>query len=213
MATRTTRSRGPVLGFQTTPNRYSSSPSPSSSSSSGFTSTFSSSYSRSTNNFFQRRSPSPTHYTTTTTNSSSPSVRFSSSTSPSQSIVTSPRDTHQQFLLKKRSSSSSSSSSSSQQQKKTCMCSPTTHPGSFRCSLHKNLKTNMVSFPSNRLNPMRRSAMTNSLVRIGTVEGDLVKRALAALIRPSSHQQKRRETFTPKPSRLSIMTKADNDDF
>lgn len=52
--------------------------------------------------------------------------------------------------------------------------------------------------------------MTNSLVRIGTVEGDLVKRALAALIRPSSHQQRRRGDFQPKPSRLSIMSKAEH---
>lgn len=53
--------------------------------------------------------------------------------------------------------------------------------------------------------------MTNSLVRIGTVEGDLVKRALAALIRPSSHQQRRRAGFEPRPSRLSVMSKAEED--
>ncbi|KAI3822392.1 hypothetical protein L1987_09982 [Smallanthus sonchifolius] len=95
--------------------------------------------------------------------------------------------------------------------KKTCMCSPTTHPGSFRCSLHKNYNNNnqAITYSPNRLNA-RRSAMTNSLVRIGTVEGgDLVKRALAALIRPSSHQQRRRSAFEPRPSRLSIMSKAD----
>ncbi|XP_058724880.1 uncharacterized protein LOC131596287 [Vicia villosa] len=91
-------------------------------------------------------------------------------------------------------------------QKKTCMCSPTTHPGSFRCSLHKNIGSN--SLPSNRLN-MRRSAMKNSLVRIGGVEGEWVKRALTALIRPSSHQQKRRNAFEPRSSRLSVMSKAD----
>ncbi|KAI7753796.1 hypothetical protein M8C21_022232, partial [Ambrosia artemisiifolia] len=93
--------------------------------------------------------------------------------------------------------------------KKTCMCSPTTHPGSFRCSLHKSYGNNnnsqTVSYSPNRLN-MRRSAMTNSLVRIGTVEGgDLVKRALAALIRPSSHQQRRRAAFEPRPSRKEIL--------
>ncbi|WRX33787.1 hypothetical protein QQP08_026274 [Theobroma cacao] len=37
--------------------------------------------------------------------------------------------------------------------------------------------------------------MTNSLVRIGGVEGDWVKRALTALIRPSSHQQRRRAAY------------------
>ncbi|GAU15070.1 hypothetical protein TSUD_08080 [Trifolium subterraneum] len=97
-------------------------------------------------------------------------------------------------------------------QKKTCMCSPTTHPGSFRCSLHKNNGSNSInnadSYPSTRLN-MRRSAMKNSLVRIGGVEGEWVKRALTALIRPSSHQQKRRSAFEARPSRLSVMCKAD----
>ncbi|KAK9072833.1 hypothetical protein SSX86_009268 [Deinandra increscens subsp. villosa] len=95
--------------------------------------------------------------------------------------------------------------------KKTCMCSPTTHPGSFRCSLHKNYNTSpAMTYSPNRLNA-RRSAMTNSLVRIGTVEGgDDVKRALAALIRPSSHQQRRRSAFEPRRSRLSIMFKADD---
>ncbi|KAG8379768.1 hypothetical protein BUALT_Bualt07G0123800 [Buddleja alternifolia] len=97
--------------------------------------------------------------------------------------------------------------------KKTCMCSPTTHPGSFRCSLHKNAAYNngnqTSSYRSSHQLNMRRSAMTNSLVRIGTVEGDLVRRALAALIRPSSHSLRRRGDFQPRPSRLSVMAKAD----
>ncbi|KAK7283106.1 hypothetical protein RIF29_12392 [Crotalaria pallida] len=99
-------------------------------------------------------------------------------------------------------------------QKKTCMCSPTNHPGSFRCSLHKNINNNnghhSDPYPSNRLSlNMRRSAMKNSLVRIGGVEGgEWVKRALTALIRPSSHQQRRRSAFEPRPSRLSVMSKA-----
>ncbi|KAJ6829186.1 uncharacterized protein M6B38_267090 [Iris pallida] len=95
--------------------------------------------------------------------------------------------------------------------RRTCMCSPTSHPGSFRCSLHKRLQAEppapASSAPPSRLN-MRRSAMTNSLVRIGTVEGDLVRRALAALIRPSSHQQRRRAGFCPRPSRLSVVSTA-----
>ncbi|XP_076933208.1 uncharacterized protein LOC143599028 [Bidens hawaiensis] len=166
------------------------------------TSTFSS------GSIFQNRSaPHVNVYGTTTTSSSSSSVRFSFDNnrpiSPSRSITSVPRNPTQ---------------------KKTCMCSPTSHPGSFRCSLHKlknsnnnnnnsrnnhhNMNTN--TYPSNRLNA-RRSAMTNSLVRIGTVEGgDLVKRALVALIRPSSHQQRRRSSFQQKPSRLSVMSKAEN---
>ncbi|CAH8357411.1 unnamed protein product [Eruca vesicaria subsp. sativa] len=93
-----------------------------------------------------------------------------------------------------------------------CMCSPTTHPGSFRCSLHKNVANphgqGTASFTTNSLN-MRRSAMTNSLVRIGGVEGEWVRRSLTTLIRPSSHHLKRRAAFQPRPSRLSIMSRAD----
>ncbi|CAM8970136.1 unnamed protein product [Rhodiola kirilowii] len=102
--------------------------------------------------------------------------------------------------------------------KKTCMCSPTTHPGSFRCSIHKRVNNiggggaGSISSPyiSNRLYA-RRSAVTktNSLMRLGTVEGYFVKRALAALIRPSSHQQRRSSGFQPRPTRLSVMSTAD----
>lgn len=100
--------------------------------------------------------------------------------------------------------------------RRTCMCSPTNHPGSFRCSLHKGTAANnsrvsnnsrTTSCGSSSRLTLRRSAMKNSIVRIGTVEGDLVKRALAALIRPSSHNQRRRGEFRPRPSRLSAMSK------
>lgn len=127
---------------------------------------------------------------------SAPSVRFSidRSISPRRSMAVSQRD---QVVRK-------------QIPKRTCLCSPTTHPGSFRCSMHKNVKnTPSISYSPSRLNA-RRSAMTNSLVRIWSVEGDLVKRALASLIRPSSHHQRRRGDFQPRPSRLSRMSKADN---
>ncbi|KAL7162220.1 hypothetical protein ACSBR2_042660 [Camellia fascicularis] len=146
---------------------------------------------------FFARSSSPTRVNLRGSGSSSPSVRFSIDrpTSPSRSFSVNQKQSNKPFSG----------------QKKTCMCSPTNHPGSFRCSLHKNAnnRPQTVSYHSNRLNA-RRSAMTNSLVRIGTVEGDLVKRALAALIRPSSHQQRRRADFQPRPSRLSIMSKAED---
>ncbi|XP_076951563.1 uncharacterized protein LOC143624961 [Bidens hawaiensis] len=137
----------------------------------------------------------------------SSSVKFSLSNrsgSPNRSVSVSSRD---QVVRKQNAANPLKNPP-----KKTCMCSPTTHPGSFRCSLHKNYNNNnnqTVTYSPNRLNA-RRSAMTNSLVRIGTVEGDLVKRALAALIRPSSHQQRRRSAFEPRPSRLSVMSKADD---
>ncbi|KAJ0794651.1 hypothetical protein HanPI659440_Chr04g0141511 [Helianthus annuus] len=157
---------------------------------------------------------------------SSPSVRFSIDhrhTSPNRSISQNNKIANVTSSSRNVTSSSGNNNKVpwSYGSKKTCLCSPTTHPGSFRCSLHKNLNVrsnnsnvnggagdNTVSYRSHRLHA-RRSAMTNSLVRIGTVEGDLVKRALAALIRPSSHQQRRRCDFQPRPSRLSVMSKAE----
>ncbi|XP_047327320.1 uncharacterized protein LOC124930987 [Impatiens glandulifera] len=170
-----------------------------SSSSSAFASSISGLSSNSSGGFFTR-SASPTRVNFGSSQTSQ-SIRFSidRSTSPGRSIAVANKP-------KQKVSS----------QKKTCMCSPTTHPGSFRCSLHKNGNNRQSSqnqpttYHSNRLYA-RRSAMTNSLVRIGTVEGDLVRRALAALIRPSSHQQRRRADFQPRPSRLSIMSKAEDD--
>ncbi|KAI3446835.1 hypothetical protein Pfo_003500 [Paulownia fortunei] len=200
------RSSGPVLR-STSPsgrfNRHFTAHTPSlhsSSSSSSFASATSSAFSTTRS---LRRPTSPTRvnlykYT-------SPSLSFSMDRpgSPNRSISVSTR-------VEKPPAAATAS------QKRTCMCSPTNHPGSFRCSLHKAGFANNRVFSnpqtvscgsSSRLN-MRRSAMTNSLVRIGTVEGDLVKRALAALIRPSSHQQRRRGEFRPRPSRLSVMSKA-----
>ncbi|XP_049410219.1 uncharacterized protein LOC125873349 [Solanum stenotomum] len=146
------------------------------------------------------RSTSPTRVNLRRSVSPSPSVRFSSS--PNRSISIFPRKPQQ----------NSHPLPSASNQKKHCTCSPTTHPGSFRCSLHKhttNRSRGQSYYSSHQLN-MRRSAMANSLVRIGTVEGELVKRALAALIRPSSHQLRRRCDFQPRLSRLSVMSKAED---
>lgn len=205
MAVTGRRSSGPVLRSVSPSGRFSTSSSASRSISSS-----SSKFASSTTTFSARssglvhRSTSPTRVNYRSSSSSTASVRFSldRSLSPSRSI--SVLNSQRQMVQKPGKTSLP---------KKTCMCSPTNHPGSFRCSLHKsfgngsNRMSQTVPYNSNRLN-MRRSAMTNSLVRIGTVEGDLVKRALAALIRPSSHQQRRRENFKARATRLSRMTKA-----
>ncbi|ONH98604.1 hypothetical protein PRUPE_7G256900 [Prunus persica] len=172
------------------------------SSSSAFASSTSSFSSRSSS-FFQRAA-SPTRLNLASSSPSAQSVRFSLDRpiSPSRSISVTPHgNSNHHNAVKSRQISN---------QKRTCMCSPTNHPGSFRCSLHKNFSSHVTAsapYSQNRLNA-RRSAMTNSLVRIGGVEGDLVRRALSALIRPSSHSQRRRADFRPRPSRLSTMSKS-----
>lgn len=210
-----TRSSGPVLRSLSPSGRFYTGSSNASiqSTASAFASSTSSSFSSPSSAFFNRRQDHHSHYNHTdyhhhrsasptrvnlyTSSALSPAVRFSiehRSISPNRSITVS----------KKNGPISAS--------RKTCMCSPTTHPGSFRCSLHKNQgggDHHTTPYPNNRLH-MRRSAMTNSVVRIGSVEGEWVKRALTALIRPSSHQQRRRAGFHPRQSRLSIMSKAES---
>ncbi|XP_059458876.1 uncharacterized protein LOC132188446 [Corylus avellana] len=188
------------------PSGYSSSSSAFASSCSSFASRSSTFFTRSSTpvNLHGRRSCSPSPYSYPSKSPSpSPSVRFSieRATSPGRSSIS----------VRMQGSNNAVSSN----KKKACTCSPTTHPGSFRCSLHKASATrgedhgHRQKTASYHLS-LRRSAMTNSLVRIGGVEGgDLVKRALSALIRPSSHHQRRRAAFHPRPSRLSLMSKAD----
>ncbi|CAL5008211.1 unnamed protein product [Urochloa decumbens] len=105
-----------------------------------------------------------------------------------------------------------------------CACSPTTHPGSFRCALHRGAQAKTAASPvatqqapvSSRLSAPRRASMANPLVRIAAVEGgDQIRRALASLVRPppsSSSQQHRRRAFRCRPSRLSAMSSAADDE-
>ncbi|KAJ3687008.1 hypothetical protein LUZ61_016172 [Rhynchospora tenuis] len=148
-------------------------------------------------------SPTCTSSHSLLTRSASPTrVNFSSSHQPSPSVKFSLPISHRPISPNRNISAVKPAP------RRSCMCSPTTHPGSFRCSLHKGERYARSAPPSSSRLNARRSAMTNSLIRISTVEGDLVKRALAALIRPSSHQQRRRGEFRPRPSRLSAMSKA-----
>ncbi|CAL5020064.1 unnamed protein product [Urochloa decumbens] len=113
--------------------------------------------------------------------------------------------------------------------RRTCMCSPTNHPGSFRCSLHKERKAphgghgpKPTSPPSpgssspttSRLGAAASRRMGSALVRIGAVEGgEWARRALAATARPSpaaqqSQHRRRVGGFRPRPSRLSAVSMA-----
>ncbi|KAF8115848.1 hypothetical protein N665_0025s0293 [Sinapis alba] len=207
-----TKSSGSVLHSQSPSSRFCGayskaipSSSSSSSSSSAFASSTSSSFSSPSSAFFSNhhdnhnshhRSASPTRVNLYNPQPIAQSFRYSldsRSISPTNRSISKPQPSSSHKISSPRR----------------CMCSPTTHPGSFRCSRHKNVANphgqGTASYPANSLN-MRRSAMTNSLVRIGGVEGEWVRRALTTLIRPSSHHLKRRAAYQPRPSRLSIMS-------
>ncbi|KAJ0230646.1 hypothetical protein HA466_0305190 [Hirschfeldia incana] len=190
-------------------------PSSSSSSSSAFASSTSSTFSSPSSSFFSNhRSASPTRVNLfTTPQPMSQSFRYSLDTrsnSPTHRSISVSKKPHPSSGHKISDTKTPSTAAAAARRR--CMCSPTTHPGSFRCSLHKNVANphgqGTASYTANSLN-MRRSAMTNSLVRIGGVEGEWVRRSLTTLIRPSSHHLRRRAAFQPRPSRLSVMSKAD----
>ncbi|CAM0942792.1 unnamed protein product [Alopecurus aequalis] len=110
------------------------------------------------------------------------------------------------------SASSPRASSAAVRSRRSCMCSPTNHPGSFRCSLHKERRQEAPSSPPSpvstgdstcRLGGAKR--MGNALVRLGgAVESRTwARRALA----PSPHRRRAGGgSFRPRPSRLSAVS-------
>ncbi|ESQ42058.1 hypothetical protein EUTSA_v10015868mg [Eutrema salsugineum] len=108
-------------------------------------------------------------------------------------------------------------------QKIKCLCSPTTHPGSFRCSFHRRLeneKNGTLGSSSAKRNTcgnttrnsalnLRKAALVNSLAKIGSVEAERFRKSLAAtMVKPnSSLHTRRRNEFRPRPSRFYALHK------
>uniref|UniRef100_A0ACD5ZDI5 Uncharacterized protein n=1 Tax=Avena sativa TaxID=4498 RepID=A0ACD5ZDI5_AVESA len=94
-----------------------------------------------------------------------------------------------------------------------CMCSPTNHPGSFRCSKHKERnkqeatachghgKAASQGSGASKLGTKRTSSV---LVRVGGAvdSGTWARRALS----PSPHRRRAAGGFRPRPSRLSAVS-------
>ncbi|XP_048533880.1 zinc finger CCCH domain-containing protein 18-like [Triticum urartu] len=111
-----------------------------------------------------------------------------------------------------------SSPSSTRSRRSSCMCSPTNHPGSFRCSLHKERKqaapagSSNSSRPASPPSPPSTSKSTGGalawLVPMGS--GHWARRALAPSPAAQQSLQHRRRAggFRPRPSRLSAVSTA-----
>ncbi|XP_037453864.1 uncharacterized protein LOC119324204 [Triticum dicoccoides] len=112
-------------------------------------------------------------------------------------------------------SSSSSSSPAAGKSRRSCMCSPTNHPGSFRCGLHKESKQAAPTGNSKPASPpsigSSRSKCTGSaLVRLVPMEsGHWARRALSPSTSAQQSLQRRRASGSrPRPSRLSAVSMA-----
>ncbi|CAK7338547.1 unnamed protein product, partial [Dovyalis caffra] len=86
-----------------------------------------------------------------------------------------------------------------QQQTRTCLCSPTTHPGSFRCSMHKNFRRVSAGSRTDRVG-------SNTKWELSVVaKANSFKTILLQIIKPSSHDLHRRREFQPRPTRFCLM--------
>ncbi|KAG5242751.1 hypothetical protein OIU77_029854 [Salix suchowensis] len=97
------------------------------------------------------------------------------------------------------------SKSNDQRQTRTCLCSPTIHPGSFRCSLHRSFRRVSSGSRTGRggSNPGWELALVS--------RANSFKAILLQIIEPSSHDRHRRRDFQPRPTRFCLM-KADRDE-
>ncbi|KAK8604792.1 hypothetical protein V6N13_082264 [Hibiscus sabdariffa] len=91
-------------------------------------------------------------------------------------------------------------SSNSNSQPRRCLCAPTSHPGSFRCSLHRIFNTSPARTKPVRVSPTPSHRQTAMLTKANSVKAFLYQ-----IIKPSSHDMQRRRNFQPKPSRFCLL--------
>ncbi|GMI94755.1 hypothetical protein like AT5G11090 [Hibiscus trionum] len=89
-------------------------------------------------------------------------------------------------------------SSNSKSQPRRCLCAATSHPGSFRCSLHRNFNRSPGRTKAVRVPPTH---WQTTMV----TKANSVKAFLFQIIKPSSHDMQRRRNFQPKPSKFCLL--------
>ncbi|KAF9586847.1 hypothetical protein IFM89_039948 [Coptis chinensis] len=78
-------------------------------------------------------------------------------------------------------------------QKRTCMCSPSTHAGAFRCKFHKKIQAEKKNTTDNKNQEDKVAAESSTRV---SGEKVLVRRALRDLVE-IKHQQQEEKCFNP----------------
>ncbi|VAI62369.1 unnamed protein product [Triticum turgidum subsp. durum] len=100
------------------------------------------------------------------------------------------------------------SSPPSTRSRRSCMCSSTNHPGSFRCSLHKERKQASLAVSSKPASP----PSIRSSCSLGSKRMDSAQCARRTLVpSPAAQQSQHRRRaggFRPRPSRLSAVSVA-----
>ncbi|XP_073001443.1 uncharacterized protein [Typha latifolia] len=77
-----------------------------------------------------------------------------------------------------------------------CLCAPTSHPGSFRCMLHRGMhRTSRRPAAAEEKEKEKEKAKAKSM-----------RVLLMQIIRPASLDLSRRRNFQPRPSRFCLMS-------
>lgn len=108
-------------------------------------------------------------------------------------------------------------SSCSSSTARTCLCSPSTHPGSFRCGLHRGgyRKVSATKSTAAHINKMdSKNNNEKKMMMLNTAsKTNLIKAFLMQIIKPASHDLQRRRNFQPnKPTRFCQMNCPQNND-
>ncbi|KAF7052580.1 hypothetical protein CFC21_094328 [Triticum aestivum] len=116
------------------------------------------------------------------------------------------------------SSSSAPAGAAASKSRRSCMCSPTNHPGSFRCGLHKEERKQAAPSCNNSkpgsppsIGSAGSKQTGSALVRLVPMEsGHWARRALAPSPAAQQSLQHRRRVggSRPRPSRLSAVSMA-----
>ncbi|KAK4350197.1 hypothetical protein RND71_029510 [Anisodus tanguticus] len=86
---------------------------------------------------------------------------------------------------------------------RTCLCSPTSHPGSFRCSLHRKQFIGTSMSHSTHKSDVSFKNTTSTTTDMSKV--NLFKDFLTHFIKPTNHHQQRKKNFQPRPTRFCIL--------
>ncbi|MQM20169.1 hypothetical protein Taro_053185 [Colocasia esculenta] len=90
-----------------------------------------------------------------------------------------------------------------------CLCAPTTHPGSFRCSLHRGCRR-IPAQPSGAAACGGTGGQAEAKAAAAAAKAKSMKALLMQIIGPSRQDLCRRRNFQPRPTRFGSATGGDH---
>ncbi|KAK9706250.1 hypothetical protein RND81_07G113300 [Saponaria officinalis] len=97
--------------------------------------------------------------------------------------------------------------SSKKKARTTCLCSPTNHPGSFRCHRHRNTNSNGNGNGNSNSKQCatKKWEAAKKMAKDKECSSKAVLLQMMMIINPSSHHLHRKTNFQAKPSRFYVL--------